>query len=90
MGLEYLIPAATLAITAGISTATATGAIGPEKPKAVSLPEPPSRSSAEVAEARRRELAAGSKTRGPGANYLTGGGGGLGPANVAQKYLTGQ
>lgn len=87
--LEYIIPAVTAAVSIGIGAASATGAIGPEKPKPIQLPEPPSRSSAEVAEARRRALLAEGKTRGPGANYLTGGTS-LGTAPVAQKYLTGQ
>lgn len=55
------------------------------------LPEPikaPSREDPAVEEARRRQLIAEGKTRGPGANYLTGGST-LGAAPVAQKYLTG-
>lgn len=49
---------------------------------------PPSRTDPAVEEARRRALVAESKTRGPGADYLTGGST-LGAAPVAQKYLTG-
>jgi hypothetical protein len=55
------------------------------------LPEaikPPSREDPAVEEARRRQLVAEGKTRGPGANYLTGARP-LGDAPVAQKYLTG-
>lgn len=89
MALEYIIPIATLAISAGLGAATATGAIGPEKPKMPTPIQPPNRASPEIAEARRRALLAESKSRGPAANYLTGGSS-LGAAPVAQKYLTGQ
>lgn len=49
---------------------------------------PPDRSDPAVEEARRRALIAEGKSRGPAANYLTGGSK-LGAPPVAQKYLTG-
>lgn len=59
------------------------------KPPKIDLGTPPSRADPAVEEARRRALIAEGKTRGPAANYLTGGRD-LGPASVSQKYLTGQ
>lgn len=58
------------------------------RPKAPEPIKPPDRADPAVEEARRRALVAANKTRGPGANYLTGGSS-LGAAPVAQKYLTG-
>lgn len=61
---------------------------GPRLPQPQPL-TPPSRGDAAIEDARRRELAAEAKTRGPGANYLTGGAS-LGAAPVSQRYLLGQ
>lgn len=58
------------------------------RPKLPDPIAPPSREDPAVADARRRALIAEGKTRGPAANYLTGGGD-MGAAPVAQKYLTG-
>lgn len=60
-----------------------------QKPKVPDMPAAPSRDSAAVDEARRRQLVAEAKTRGPAANYLTGGGP-IGAPPVAKSYLTGQ
>lgn len=92
MGIETIaaiasITAATASI--GLGAASATGAIGPGKPKDPVALEVPGRGSAAVEEARRRELVAASKMRSPASNYLTSGSD-MGAAPVATKYLTGQ